>query len=509
MSEGFKLINLSKFSGLKLNNFDPSFGLDGSGKLLYKVAVTSLLDLESLLFNLNTTSKYTWYFRNQYTGTPPQTAIFQIEYSVGGFFFISINDGASGNVSMSYTGGTTKTSTLLSASATHDIFVTLNNGVWKIYFNGSEASYSSNNNLSTNMTGTTFGAGANLACQMNGVSEFEDFYFWENRVLTSAEISAWDKGVDNLNPTQAYEFNETASNLGFTYANSASGHLIQDAIRIETPENPRFFSERSSQGDLQSTLLGSKSDITLELDLMSRLNYTKLRRDLHDRTEPHKLFLDFPAQESQIINFDDTGSANVFHKSSSDADLAFVAGSLTEFLGSEYDKLNNPIAEDTTRSNSGLYEYLFFRLDIADFNLNRSTDPIKRITLAYKNLHLTDLNGDNGLLFHAYDVPNDNWVEIKRSSITIGEDYTGFASIRPVDGFEDIDNFIDGSSVIIRVRNLVENPDSGTSNLNLTIRYAKGFVNGYGVVFTGSDNATYRDTFIEQGYVQTLEFREL
>ena len=509
MSEGFKLINLSKFSGLELQSFPSSFGLDGLGKLINQAGDIASLKLGALIFNLNTTSKFTWYYRYKFTGTPTQTAIFQIDYTVGGFFFISVNSVTTGAIHISYTGGTTVTSTQMSADTTHDIMITLKNGVWKVYFDGSEASYTSNNALTPSMTGATFADTANICCQMHEASEMEAFYFWDNRVLDALEISGYDKNVDDLNPTHAYEFNESATNTGFTYANSASGHLIQDAIRIETPENPQFFSERSSQGDLQSTLLGSKSDITLELDLMSRLNYTKLRRDLHDRTEPHKLFLDFPAQESQIINFDDTGSANVFHKSSSDADLAFVAGSLTEFLGSEYDKLNNPIAEDTTRSNSGLYEYLFFRLDIADFNLNRSTDPIKRITLAYKNLHLTDLNGDNGLLFHAYDVPNDNWVEIKRSSITIGEDYTGFASIRPVDGFEDIDNFIDGSSVIIRVRNLVENPDSGTSNLNLTIRYAKGFVNGYGVVFTGSDNATYRDTFIEQGYVQTLEFREL
>lgn len=508
MSEGFKLINLSKLAGLELEGFPSSFGLDGLGKLINTTDFTGQLKLGPFLFNINTTSKYTWYYRYKYTGTPIQTALFEVIYSVGGTFFISVNT-ATGDVKATYDGGTTRTSTLMSADTTHDIFITLKNAVWKIYIDGSEASYSSNNNLSANMTGTTSGSLSNFCCQMDGVAEIEDFYFWENRVLVSSEISAYDKDVDDLNPTQAYEFNESATNTGFTYANSASGHLIQDAIRIETPENPQFFSQRSSQGDLQSTLLGSKSDITLELDLMSRLDYTKLRRDLHDRTEPHKLFLDFPAQESQIINFDDTGSSNVFHKSSSDADLAFVAGSLTEFLGSEYDKLNNPIAEDTTRSNSGLFEYLFFRLDIADFNLNRATDPIKRITLAYKNLHLTDLNGDNGLLFHAYDVPNDNWVEIKRSSITIGEDYTGFASIRPVDGFEDIDNFIDGSSVIFRVRNLVTNPDSGTSDLNLTIRYAKGFVNGYGVVFTGADNATYRDTFIEQGYVQTLNFLEL
>ena len=507
MSEGFKLINLSKLAGLELEGFPSSFGLDGLGKLINTTDFTGQLKLGPFLFNINTTSKYTWYYRYKYTGTPIQTALFEVIYSVGGTFFISVNT-ATGDVKATYDGGTTRTSTLMSADTTHDIFITLKNAVWKIYIDGSEASYSSNNNLSANMTGTTSGSLSNFCCQMDGVAEIEDFYFWENRVLVSSEISAYDKDVDNLNPTHAYEFNESATNTGFTYANSASGHLIQDAIRIETPENPQFFSQRSSQGDLQSTLLGSKSDITLELDLMSRLDYTKLRRDLHDRTEPHKLFLDFPAQESQIINFEPINS-EVREESSSDSDLDYNTGTATELTSDQYDDLNNPTGDDITLTTTDKFQYMFFNLDIVDFKTTRTSDPIKRITLAYKNLYSSDLNGDGGIIFHAFDVVNSNWVEIKRQSITIDSDYTGFASIRPVDGFEDMGNFLNGAIVLFRVRNLVENPDQGTSNVTLKIRYAKGFVNGYGVVFTGADNATYRDTFIEQGYVQTLNFLEL
>ncbi len=535
--EGFTIESFLPNTSLELVSFDAPNGLQGDGTVLFDKPGgdadsrlrTTLTEFKNLSISNN--DKYTWYFRFKafanvdkrivfFSGAGVETVVesynIYFEESTADKNWViqaKMHDGAAGVTDATITFRDNIVDP--DDGLIHELFVIRDGDTHTIYVDGALVPAVASSTINIIDDGfISYGSGVYIGNALDpaiGETTYKfllhDFYFWRRRVLSSSEVLAFIRDTNHLNPHFKFNFNEPSKTSGDTFSFGQTA-LLTDGIRVDTPENALFDRERSSQGDLQSILQGSKSNITLEMDLIEANQYRAIRKVIHDRTNPAKVFIDFPSDPSQTILFDAT-TDEIFEESSSNADLN-LTGSATEFIAGEYVNINDPDGADISKATTDEFQYFFFRIDLTSFLAARPTDPIKRITLGLKRLHLADNNGDNGILISAFDASRSSWVEIKRQSITIDEDYVLFASIRPIDGFESMDNFIDSqNNVTFRVRNLNTNPDQGTSNVTLKVRYAKAFINAYGVVVTGQDNATYRSTHTTQGYVQTVDFEEL
>lgn len=300
--------------------------------------------------------------------------------------------------------------------------------------------------------------------------------------------------------------------FGFLSSSSADLYAV-DVVKQDFPRESFFNGQRAGQGDMQSILQSEKSNIHLEFDSLTTTELSNIRRVLANRVYPHKLFLQLPATNQEYV-FNDTTN-KCFTKSSNDADFKDFSGSGVEFTSGEYTNINawNDTAVVANSSSADNYILMQFTADISDFITDQGAESITRITLALKNLFLNDGNssGDIGIGFQIsyYDAQVDEYIEIKTAGITVDGDNTIYASIRPIDNFTNFANTLVGNVVKFRVRNLYANRTQGSDAVSIQTDFAKIFVNGYGCVWDGVDNFTYRDSYTGAGWTGAIDLLEL
>jgi len=299
--------------------------------------------------------------------------------------------------------------------------------------------------------------------------------------------------------------------LGFLSANSSDIYDLIPVVRENINEDVDFNMERAGNGDLQATQQSNKALITVDTDYLSQTQLGNVRKVLANRAEPHKLYTKFPATYTDYT-FDATTNECFTAEDDDGTQTTFS----TEFTSGEYTNINtfdtNAVTFSTSdkgSSNYYKYGYMQFTADISDYINEHDAESITRITLALRNLYIND-GADAGFKIDYLDNSYSpaRYVEIKRMGITIDENNTVYASIRPISQFTNFSNALDSNVVKFRVRNLYENRDT-TSAVTLSVDFAKVFVNGYGCVWDGNDNFTYRDTYVGNGYTGQIRLMEL
>jgi len=293
---------------------------------------------------------------------------------------------------------------------------------------------------------------------------------------------------------------------------------FQDVIVPLTIEDDSFPSfRRSGGGTLQGIKQSNKANITIQFDRLSQTNLGILRQVMHDREFLHKTYIHHPADAFQEIDYGSITAPSTTHiakkiAGTDTADPSFA--SATEFITGDY----NDISQFTTTVNavtsSLKFAFLFFQFDIdlnsaggAGYLGSKTINEIQRLTLFMDDPRSVDGSGDLGFKIDAFRDSTSTWIEIYRQSITTVTANRQFASIRPLEGFTNFGDFVDSSGkVTFRMRNLQERV-SGT--LSVGVKYVELMINGFGVVWTNSDNFTFRDAFTGAGFTGTMELEEL
>lgn len=288
-------------------------------------------------------------------------------------------------------------------------------------------------------------------------------------------------------------------------------------LTIEDDDRGSF--NRSGGGDLQGVKQTNKADMTLSFDRLSQANLATLRQVMHNRTFIHKTYIHHPADADQQINYTGvvTSPSNLGHAAfkidgTDTADPA--VGAATEMVLSDYSGISNFSTTVNATTASLKFAFQFFRFDLDEtesggsgFLTRTNLDEVQRLTLFMDDPRSVDGSGDLGFKIDAFNDTTSTWVEIKRQSITTSTPNRQFASIRPLAGFTNFSDFIDGSNrVLFRMRNLQERV-SGT--LNVGVNYVELQINGFGCIWTNPDNFTFRDSFTLAGFTGTMELSEL
>lgn len=305
--------------------------------------------------------------------------------------------------------------------------------------------------------------------------------------------------------------------IGFLSANSTD-IVTNYPIKIDIANESFMESGRSGMGDLQSITGGEKATVRLEYDFLSQSDLGALRRVLQNRKEPHKLFLDFPAADSQLMEI--AGTTHKAYTAQDDAGtFTNYSGAGTEFTPTEYTYIKtfdaNYVEKASTASVSDYYKYVYFFIvvDLSSFISAYGVDYIKRITLAFRDLYLSDSYGGLGFKIDYLDnsYSGGQYVEIRRQGFTVDDSNTQFASIRPVNLFSDFSTSgaLDGSNkAVFRIRNLYANRDLSGA-VSMKCKFIKGFVNGFGCVFNNNDSFTYNNSYTGSGQVGIVTLMEL
>lgn len=298
--------------------------------------------------------------------------------------------------------------------------------------------------------------------------------------------------------------------LGFLSSDSNDMQSV-NIIKQDIPSESEYEMKRCGDGDLQSVTYSEKAQIHLEADHLTNANLGAIRKVLSNRVNPHKLFIKHPADSNHEYIFD-TGINRAYHQQSDDSDKTSFDYLTDGFDNAEVTNINTWDLNTVDENGTLKYVYFLFTADISNYVTNYAVNTITRITLAMKDLFLTDeqSTGDKGIGFKVdyYDNALLQYVEIKRQGITVDADNVLYASIRPIDCFTNFDNALSSNLVKFRIRNLYENRVSGGA-ISAQIAYAKIFVNGYGCVWDNVDNFTYRDTYTGNGWTGSLDLHEL
>jgi len=291
---------------------------------------------------------------------------------------------------------------------------------------------------------------------------------------------------------------------------------IVPPLTIEDNNGGSF--QRSGGGNLQGIKQSNKATITIQFDRLSQANLGILRQVMHDREFLHKTYIHHPADAFQEIDFGSISKPSTTHiakklNETTDANASFASAS--ELETTDY----NDISQFATTVNASAtdpndFAYLFFQFDIdlnsaggAGYLGTNTVNDIQRLTLFMDDPRSLDGSGDLGFKIDAFNNGSNSWVEIYRQSITTVTANRQFASIRPIEGFTNFADFLDGSNkVVFRMRNLQERV-SGT--LNVGVKFVELQINGFGVVWTNSDNFTFRTAFTGAGFTGTMELEEL
>lgn len=299
--------------------------------------------------------------------------------------------------------------------------------------------------------------------------------------------------------------------LGFLSASAADIYFFNKLIKQDIPRSAQWDGARAGSGRLQSTVQSQKAMIHLEGDHMTDAELGNLRKVLWNRNNPHKIFYQFPAVLANQDYVFDAASNEAY---TGDDNAGTLAAGATEFTGGEYTNINawdaNAVSYATI-ADAGVfrkYGYFFFEADISNFVSAYGVTRIERITIALKNLYLTDGQGDIGFIIEAYNNTLSEWCEIERQGLTKDADNTFYASIRPTDCFTSFDDFLNTNFVLFRIRNLYASRDT-TQALNIQADFAKIFVNAYGCVWNEDDNFTYRESYTGAGWTGNVELAEL
>lgn len=296
-------------------------------------------------------------------------------------------------------------------------------------------------------------------------------------------------------------------------------------VPLTIDDDDRGSFNRSGGGDLQGVKQSNKGDITLSFDRLSQADLGTLRNVMHNRDFIHKTYIHHPANADQQINYTGvvTSPSNLGHAAFKiGTGSPFVGsnlpnegvGSATEFLLSDYSGISNFSATVNAIAEGEKFAYLFFRFDLDETEsggsgfLTRTTlDEVQRLTLFMDDPRSLDGSGDLGFKIDAFNDTTSTWIEIKRQSITTSTANRQFASIRPLAGFTNFNDFIDSNNqVLFRMRNLQERV---SGNLNVGVKYVELQINGFGCIWTSSDNFTFRDAFTKAGFTGTMELSEL
>lgn len=292
--------------------------------------------------------------------------------------------------------------------------------------------------------------------------------------------------------------------MGFLSSSSSDMQTVE-IVKQDIPRESFFNAMRSGQGDLQSVIYSEKANIHLELDRLTTSELSGIRKVMSNRVYPHKLFMQHPAT-NQEYTFDTTDN-KCYNEDDDSPDYKTLTN---EFTSQKYIDINVFDTNFVSLSTIDDYTYLFFTADISDFITAQGSESLTRITLALKNLFLQDgdSSGNIGVGFQIayFDASLDDYVEIKRSGITLDSDNTIYASVRPIDNFSNFDNALVGNTVKFRVRNLYARR---SGSIAMQVDFAKIFVNGYGCVWNNEDNFTYRDTFTGAGWTGNMDLLEL
>ncbi len=303
--------------------------------------------------------------------------------------------------------------------------------------------------------------------------------------------------------------------IGFLRSGGGGLKIISDATKVDIIDDESYESSRGGTGSNWSTRQSAKARILIELDHISQVTVgNSLWKVLNNRDFPHKVYIHEPADSSQEIDYagiTNPSSTHIIKQASTDnPNLSIISPAVTEFSTANYTAIGN-FSTGVSISAVKDYQVWFFDFDISNFISAFGIQYIRRLTLFLQDLEVYRNNSNKdkmGYLVQAYNFIQDEWIEIKRQEITVNATNQQFASLRPIEGFTDFSEFIDGSNKIrFKIRNLQNaNPIIG---LTFALKYIKLLINGFGVVKSNDGNFNWRDPYTGMGYVGTIGLDEL
>lgn len=299
--------------------------------------------------------------------------------------------------------------------------------------------------------------------------------------------------------------------------------FVDVIVPLTIEDGDRGSFSRSGGGDLQGIKQSNKASITLQFDRLSQTNLGILRQVMNDRDFIHKTYIHHPADADQQINYTGvvTSPSNLGHSirrlnetdlTNPDFDVGIEVGLS---IYSDISDFTTTVNASATGTNDFAYFYFRFDLDQTESGgsgfLTRTTiNEVQRLTLFMFDPRAVDGSGDLGFKIDVQrgnDAASEQWIEIKRQSITTVTANRQFASIRPLEGFTKFSDFLNANNqVTFRMRNL-QARTSGT--LNVGVKYVELQINGFGCIWTSPDNFTFRDSFTGAGFTGTMELEEL
>lgn len=294
--------------------------------------------------------------------------------------------------------------------------------------------------------------------------------------------------------------------------NFFQGSGITDDANVSINESPN--------GTSFITRNSNKAQINLEIDYYEQDTVADLREVIENRKYVSKAYIHHPAVAAQILDFigiSNPSATDIIKTGVNDSpSVDFGDASMFEISTAEYQRIDNIDSNNDVTTGSAKYAYAFFRFDLTGYKTsigNDYADYLQRITMFTHNMYAESNLVRDGVKCEVYDETAASWVEIKRINYTIsdldlrtdGLFSQQFWSLRPVQGFSKMSDFVTNDYVTFRFRNIKESATSTTIGYN----FAACLVNGFGVSAINADNLNWRSEFTGQGYQGQLVLQEL
>jgi hypothetical protein len=300
--------------------------------------------------------------------------------------------------------------------------------------------------------------------------------------------------------------------IGFLDSSGNGLKTFSDSVKIDVNDNSFVGTSRGGMADLFSTERSAKAEFTIEVDAVTQADFgNTLNKVMNNRQYPHKIYIHEPAAASQRINMNDTGGNEAKQQQTDDPEGAYASG--TEFTGTNYTHIQDWVNDVSYSTSTKDYIHYFFQFDLSTWIAAYGEEYLRRLTLFMQDPRVERGTpaDDFGYVVYAYNYGNSTWIEIKRQSITVDATNQQYASLRPIEGFTDFSDFIDGSDYCqFKITNMQPRTTGGsTATLTHKIKRVELIVNGIAFKQVNPQNLNWRSAFTGDGYTGVYNLLEL